>query len=409
MKKKIFVFLFVIAAVVIYIVFYQKDKTLKFIPKNADGVVLIDVKKLVRQAIFNTVTNPSEWFTASKSENVIRSLKNSGVEIPDFVQIIHLNDSRLLEFYTVFDIAGQEQFKLFLKEQKIFSLDNDLLKNQKFYLRVFGNKCVVTNSTYLFEKVEKTLVNLNILHADQFIGNTTASISYINNQKITKFGIDFSEDEIEIKNTTNDAAFKDLIKNLTKENYTFNLELDQRNARLFSQVFNKNLIDSAQITAFKAGAQFNLVNDTIITYGYDDDFNETEKKAVQKILQPNFAAVIKSKNIQKTWDYFRNKKWINDDFQYVGLPVGLNTVNRNKNEMVFKSHPEKISVGKWQNQNYIFISNNVKFDPVQSNKNSLENKIISNLDYCFYGNKGDDYYLKIKFKKDKLNLRLFTE
>lgn len=402
MKKKIAVFLFVLIAVAIYLIFYKTNKTLKFVPKDANVVILVDVKKLARQSIFHFVTNPSEWFTGSENKKVLTSIRNSGLKIPDYLQIIHVKNTKLLHFYTVVDIKDHQKLTAFLKENRFKVLESDRFQKENLYFIIVDDQCIITNSVSSLDNIENSIHQTSIFQANRFIDNSVASVSYISGQKIQNFGIDLSEDEIEIRNTSNISGFITLIKKLSIQNHAVDIELNKKNVKIFSQLFTKDLTDSAQISGVKIAAKFELVNDTIITYGFDDNFDETEIKTVQKILQPNFTATLKSRNTEKSWHYFRDKKWINDDFQFTALPLGPNVMSKNQNEIITRSLRKPLPVSKWQNQNYIFLSNKVTFPPNGSNKNSFENKLISSLNYIFYGNKDEDYYLKMKFKRGKL-------
>ncbi|MEF9480121.1 hypothetical protein OWR28_22640 [Chryseobacterium sp. 1B4] len=60
-KKKIIVPLLLLLAVSVYFIVFRKDKKLRYIPQNADAVVLIDTKKLTGQYLFSWLTHPSGW------------------------------------------------------------------------------------------------------------------------------------------------------------------------------------------------------------------------------------------------------------------------------------------------------------------------------------------------------------
>ena len=106
-RNKILFSLFLLIAISVYYLFFYQNKTLKYLPENADVVVLIDVKKLAREAVFNFATNPSRWFEKSENKDDLFSLRNSGVKIPDFVQIFHLKNSQISEWYSVLEINNQ--------------------------------------------------------------------------------------------------------------------------------------------------------------------------------------------------------------------------------------------------------------------------------------------------------------
>ena len=77
--KKILFFLVLFASIAVYFLLFHKNKNLQFIPKNADIVVLVDVKNLARQYVYNLAMHPSEWFAEGEKEKKSISLKNSGL------------------------------------------------------------------------------------------------------------------------------------------------------------------------------------------------------------------------------------------------------------------------------------------------------------------------------------------
>ena len=145
------------------------------------------------------------------------------------------------------------------------------------------------------------------------------------------------------------------------------------------------------------------MNDTIVTYGYDDNFNEIEKKTFQKITQPKYMISLQSPNSEKTWEYFQNKKWINSQNQFTIIPFHPNSIYKTKEGIVIESTRNPIQLSPDLRENYIFIKN----DALLSSSASFINKgILSAIDYIFYGNKGEDYYIKLQGKKGKLPLIL---
>jgi hypothetical protein len=57
-------------------------------------------------------------------------------------------------------------------------------------------------------------------------------------------------------------------------------------------------------------------------------------------------------------------------------------------------------------ENYIFVRNSPMLISSLSIFSPAEKKILSDIDYIFYGNKANDYWLKIKAKKAELPLIL---
>ena len=99
------------------------------------------------------------------------------------------------------------------------------------------------------------------------------------------------------------------------------------------------------------------VNDTIISYGYDDNFNEIEKISYQKIVQPDYEILLQCSNPNKTLEYFQRKKWMNAQNQFTAIPFQPNLMSVNKNHISIKSTRKSVKINETKNQNYIFIKN----------------------------------------------------
>jgi hypothetical protein len=408
-KKYIFLVIVFLTATAIYILLYNKDKTLKFIPKNADVVVLVDVKKVTRQYIFALITHPSEWFKSDVKNKDRISIHKSGIKIPDFIQIFHLKNTQFGDWYTILELDDETQFLQFLKQNKFIKNGEKLFHKDGIFIHIKGETCIVGTSNVAFENIRKGFLSkseTNILNADQFIKNSAGSISYISESKISNFLININSDDIEVKSSEAKDDFESLISKLERENQFLNAELDEKNVKSGLHFFNKEFKDSLQISFFKTNAELEEVNDTIISYGYDDNFNEIEKVSYQKIVQPNFIISLQISNPEQTWKFFQNKKWINSQNQFTAIPIQPNHIVKKSKGIVIYTNRKPLQLSQKQNENYIFVKNSKLLSLSFPQLNSNRKKLVSNIDYIFYGNKSQDYLFKIKLTKNKLPLLL---
>ncbi|REC45943.1 hypothetical protein [Chryseobacterium sp. 5_R23647] len=405
-KKYIFLVIIILLSVGVYFVLFHKDKSLKYIPENADVIVLVDVKKAKRQYISSYLMHPSKWFEEKKEKKNKISITDSGLEIPDFLQIFHLNNTKISEWYTVLEINDKEKLSAFLKDRKFINDEKGIFKNNQFFVKINGEKCIVGTSDLNFNNIGKPFSEKfrnNVLNADSFMDDGLGSISFISELRTQNFSIDLKDDEIEIKNEQNSTNFESLISDLYKETQFLDAELDSENIKKIGSVFKENLTDSASVNHLKMGTNLTQVNDTIVSYEYDDNFNEIEKISYQKIVQPDYAIVLQTSNPEKAWTYFQNKKWINAQNQFTAIPFQPNLISINKNRIFIKSTRKSVKLNETKKQNYIFIKNNPL---LFSSFKTLNNQFFKNVEYIFYGNKNQDYTVKIKFKKEKLPLIL---
>ena len=404
MKRAIiFVAFIFMLAMVSYFVWSLKDKKLKAVPKNADVLVLIDAKKMSEQYILTLLKNPSKWLETSTF-----SFKNSGVEVPDYIQIFHLKNTVFSEWYSVFEISDKDDLLKFLNDKGFVLIKNSLYTKDQISVKIEASKCVVGFSNKNFDKKTSEIFNSKFknLYADELINNSIASVSYLEKAKIRKFAVYLNEENIEIKTKTVDDYFSAMISDLDKKTSFLKLEFDSTNVKIASQLFNKKLSDSININSLSAVAELELVNDKIISYNYDDNFNEIEKVSYQKILQPNYSINLQSWDSEKIWSYFKEKNWINAQSQFTLIPFQPNVIKKNGSDILIKSKRKELDFGKNYSGNYVFIKNNPLFINSIKSISASEKKAVSNVDFCFYGNKGDYFYLKINFKKEKLPLIL---
>ncbi|MEJ5103281.1 hypothetical protein [Chryseobacterium sp. MYb328] len=408
-KKKIIVPLLLLFAVAVYFVVFHKDKTLRYIPENADAVILIDSKKLMGQYLFSLATHPSSWSGSDTKSKSSSSFKDSGIRIPDFLQVFHIKDTKFSEWYSILELKDPQKFIVFLKKQKFADKGNSRFQKDQVFLMIKGDHCIAGTSELAFETVQKQLFHTStapVWNADQFIQNTLGSLSFISGQKTQNFSIELLDDEIEIKNNSNQEVFNSISSKLQKGNNFLEMELDQKNLRKFSYFLDKWIADSLQATSFKATANLEQVNDTIISYEYDDNFNEVEKKTFQKIIQPNYSIEIQSKDPERAWGYFQSKKWINGENQFTQIPFQPNKISQNSEGVFIKSTRKSVLPSPQLQENYIILRNSMLLYSSLKTLSNKEKKIISDIDYVLYGNKSKDYWVKIKAKKGDLPLIL---
>ncbi|WP_312297279.1 hypothetical protein [Chryseobacterium sp.] len=408
-KKKIIVPLILILAAAVYWVFFHKDKTLKFIPENADAVVIIDVKKLTGQYLFSLITHPSEWSGSPTKDKSSVSFKNSGIRVPDFFQIFHVRDSKFSEWYSILELKDPQKFIKFLKSHQFTDKGNGNFQKDQIFIVIEKEYCIAGTSDQAFESIKKQLLHTpqkSKWNADQLIYNTAASISFISGQKIRNFSIEVKDDEVEIRNNTETEIFNSIASRLQKKNHFLEMELDAENVKNYARFFNKSFADSSDISYLRAAADLVQVNDTIISYEYDDDFNETEKKTIQKITQPDYIVELQSRIPGKTWEYFHAKKWINTQNQFTAIPFQPNTISKTNSRIIIQSTRKPVSLSPGIKENYMLIRNSPLLFSSLKTLSETEKKIISGIDHILYVNKAQDYRITVKAKKGELPLIL---
>lgn len=407
MKKKLFAFVILLFAGMMYFVFYHKQNTKIFSPQEADAIILIDTKKLTRQYVYSLIEHPSLWFE-SKGKNKI-SFRKSGVKIPDFLQIFHLKSSKVSNWYNVFELEDRKTFLLFLKQQKFTDLGNQVFRKDQVFIKIFEKNLIIGSSSDDFERINNQLFHssqANIFDADALVTNGLGSIILNTKKGSHNLSVELRHDEIEIRNQSDSYDPSPAISKLLKTDSFLETELNAENIKSFSSIFDETFADSSSINQMKASVHLEEVNDTIITYSYDDNFNEVEKKTFQKIIQPNYVIDFQSLNPEKAELYFQNKKWINAQNQFTAIPFQPNLITQQSKGFEIKSTRKPVQQSFNLNENYIFVKNNPLLLSFLKTLSPKEKKMISDFDYIFYGNRDQDYCLKVQFKKDDLPLIL---
>lgn len=405
-KKYIFLVLTILLSVGIYFLFFHKDKSLKYIPENADVVILVDVKKTTRQYVCSFLMHPSKWVEDSKKNKNKTSISDSGLKIPDFLQIFHLKETEVSEWYTILEIKDKAKFSEFLKSRQFVNDGKNQFKNNQFFIKIDDEKCILGTSNLNLKNIGKPFsqkFRAQVLNADSFMNDGLGSISFISELRTQNFSIDLKNDEIEIKNEQSSIDFESLILELNNKTQFLDAELDSENIKKIGSVFKENISDSLSANHLKMSANLAEVNDTIISYGYDDNFNEIEKVSYQKIVQPNYKILLQTSNPDKTWMYFQHEKWINAQNQFTAIPFQPNLISQNKSQISIKSTRKSVKLSDYKKQNYIFIKNNPL---LYSSFKTFNNQFFKDIEYLFYGNKDQNYMVKIKFKKEKYPLIL---
>ncbi|SDM04304.1 hypothetical protein [Chryseobacterium taihuense] len=408
MKRRIIAFavLFLFSAG-IYFLLYHKDKNLNFIPENADAMILIDKKKLTRQYLSAFIAHPSHWFIESSESEKKRSVFNAGLKIPDFLQIFHLKNSKLTEWYAVFDIENPQKLLVFLKEHKFKSLGQNLYIKDMLYIKIADQKCFAGISGHDFENIGRPLNGIfggKKLNADHFMEEGTGSLSFISGTRTRNFSIELKDREIEIKNASNIENYASFISQLSKEDLFINAELDKENIKVFNKVLPDFFKDLSEVNYLKMNVKIKQVKDTIISYGYDDDFNEIEKISYQEIVQPDYMIQLETQDPAKIWKHFRSENLINDKNEFTGIPFQPNRVYQSDNGIVIKSVTEQSLHSQKKGKNFILIKN----DPMlfYFSKGLNDFKYLKDIEYFFYGNNEQNFFLTLKLKDQKLPLIL---
>lgn len=406
MKRRIFFILVIILfSAGGYFIFFYQNKTLKYIPENADVVVLVDSKKVVREYVSEFLAHPSEWFRDEEQTGQV-SWQDSGLRMPDFIQIFHLKGTGFSEWYTVLEIKDKNAFSAFLKKRNFVAEGKNSFQKDHFFVSIHDQLCIVSTKNFKDNAPEKLLSSLRKdLKADVFMENSLASISLVEGMRTQNFLVAVKEDAIEIKNTENSEQFSSLIAGLEKNVIFLNAELHAEKIQSLAQYCNADW-EKAGLTSVTMSATLEQVQDTIISYGYDDDFNEIEKVSYQKLVQPNYDIQLETQNKDQANAYFHQKKWVNAQGQFTEIPFQPNRIAEDSLGFRIYSTRKPVKAAVAKGSSFIFIKNNPLLFSSFKSIATADKAVLRDMEYLFAGFSGHETYMKIQFKKKKLPLIL---
>lgn len=413
MKKKLALFIFAVLCIAGYFLLYHKDKKLQYVPQNADVIALIDVKNVTRHYLLNYVQHPSEWFKKTESTEEKIKLKNSGIVIPDFFQIFHLKETSFNQWFSILEIKNQKQFLAFLTQEGFKEIEKNSFLKGNIYLTISQGKCIVglgnfkSNSNFLsFVPSFQNSKNFKTFSSDQFIDDSHGSLSFLSGSEIQNFGVELKNHSIEIKNNKKTEILDALFSSLQNQKELLAFEVGKEELQNVQRFFRNKNQDSLSVTSAKGTAFLEEVKEKVVTYEYDENFNEVEKVAYQKIVQPQYLFSITTENNENAFNYFQQKKWINAQQQFTMIPFQPNNISMVNQEIVIKSLKKTPKPILTQNKNYVFFKNNPLLLSSFKSFSQKEKEAFSDLDFVFYGREQNNIFLKIGFTEKELPLIL---
>lgn len=413
MRKKTLAFFLILALVGLACFFlFYKNKSLRYIPQDADMVVLVDVKNVSRLYLKEYISHPSQWFREKSEQSNSIKLKDAGIKVPDYIQFFHLKNAELSEWYSVLELKDSQTFSNFLKQEKFESVGKYIFKKNTISIKLIGDKCLIktgkTNIIDDFGKIASLFSESNskenLRNASEFIENSHASISFISGSKISIFPIEIDDFEIRIAKENESENFDKHIESFLERNRFLEANLNGETIKKWSIFLNKS--DFPSVSSLSLTSKIEEVRDTIIAYEYDDNFNEVEKISYQTLVQPNYSIQINSSHPESLISYFSEKKWMNAENQFTLFPFQLTLVKKEENKVIIQSKNNPIQEFSTEKSEFIFLKNNSKLLNSFSSLSSSEKEKFSSFQYLFFSIQNGNPYTKLKFNEENRPLIL---
>ncbi len=339
MNKKKWALLILAALLVFgYIKLFYKTYSEKAVPKSADCIIALDVKRITNTLIWNYITTPGQWKTGRLfSKKTDKVGWNDMIELPDYVLAFHTVNQPANAWYLLLTIKDKTDFYKGLLQFQFEKLSDHEYLNKVYgiYLLVNDKKVLVANAA-VENKNYTAAVADELFYKKSYIPGATLSkaikvkshmavylASNIFLQKEAIISGNFNKEKIEISGSlTPDQQYNFTENNFlyssgsictsgfTQPSATFFALLNKPNKEKISKALNID-VDSVMIQTNSSYslnlAVINLRADSAITYTYDEEFNKVEKMVVHNIQEPSFNFMITGDSVAVIYTYLQRK------------------------------------------------------------------------------------------------------
>jgi hypothetical protein len=330
-KKWALVLLFLLLSLGYYKLFFSK-MNYNTVSKNADAIISVDVKKVIRTIAWDFITHPSKWKPSGSCDTCTAVDIKDIFELPDYLLAFHKLNEPLSTWYALLTIKDEALFEKGLVQFGFVKTSNNVyVNNDGVALKKHENKVLLC--TKLIDN------NLNIATEELFLkkefiassvldklksANNHASFYFAKNNFLQQDAVGGLN--ITANNITIDGDFLPQSKFVFNEN-TFSYSsksilsfgFTQPNSALYALLMPSDKANASKAIGFDID-QFLLQSnkyyqlnfdkilartDSAITYTYDDDFNKVEKVIVNKVDEPMFNFVVKGDSVNNIFNYWK--------------------------------------------------------------------------------------------------------
>lgn len=356
MKKKYWFLLLLLAIFIFgYIKLFYSSVNKSAVPSNADMVVTVDVKKVIRTIIWDIATHTSKWKIKGSSSDAtdIVNLKDVFV-LTDYAQAFHVKGEPTNAWYTILQIADEDLFAKALKQYGFTTL----FKNQysstdkKLGIVKYGSNIIVSSfaldSTNNLNNIADLLFVKKEFFPEEKLKQITAANSHFtlfvaaNNflQKDAIVKANITNDNIIIDGELNPKdAFSFVENNFANgSNSMLSIGFTQPTKSVYDAISEADKANIAKAIGVNMDTLFMQSNkyyqlqvdgivprvDSAITYTYDDDFNAIQKVVVNNVDEPMYNFVVVGDSVQKIYNnWVSNKTIVSDNGAQLFRPMPL--------------------------------------------------------------------------------------
>ncbi|WP_348825002.1 hypothetical protein [Flavobacterium aestuarii] len=377
---------------------FYKQFDQEYIPDNADGVAIVDIKNIRNHFVFSFLKNPSQWGGRKGSETRNSfSFSSCGLQTPDFLSFFHIQNQPLNQWCFAAKIENEAKFNKalidlhFVKNNVRNPFSSYYSKIRKVNIIRYGNQVLYCTNTPKEQKssvriAEDLFIKKNCFDSrkiEKAIKNPNAVTIWIEkNYLLTEdaiITIALKEDEItaqgqlklkpEFRKTASFIQNPDALLSLginfgmIREHYA----ITHDKAKI-SKIIGFNVDSILMYRPAKTELVLHNIiekKDTAITTDYDDDFNPIKKTVVHSIREPSFYFSMQTDNSRKIYDYLKNQNAIDGHQVFVNFPFAKTRAFAKNNFFILEANSPKYPVSKSFSPEIGFLQ--INFSKIQNN------------------------------------------
>lgn len=322
-----------VLAVALYYVFFFKTYSEENVLADADHIVVLDVKRIIRTAIWNYITTPSQWKLGSILKKSDEVEWKDMVKIPDYIFVFHVKDQPANAWYAVFETDDPEDFLKGLQryefKQSSEGPEYYSVKHQMQFIQS-GDRVLLSsfsvNSGYLRETASRLFEKKQNANRDQLQKAISAAGHlgwyYWGNEWIAQGwgALQFDKNNIEIHSSIT------LQEPVALSNHPFryaesaliSIGFVQPPASLYQRLSNRTRDEVSKTIGFNIDSVLLPQNlsyqievagikqriDSAISYSYDEQFNQVANVLITKADEPELNLSIEGAGLGAITDYW---------------------------------------------------------------------------------------------------------
>lgn len=351
-----------------YIKLFYKTYNVNVVPKTADYIIAIDVKRITNTILWNIITTPSQWKIGGISSGKGGEINwRDMVKIPDYIFIFHTKNQPENAWYTVLQVKNENDFVKALQQYQFEKLNSNEYVSKEVGIHIFknGDKILVGNAATENKKYITTVAEELFIKKAYIAKETLAKVTDAKSHVAMHIAANgflqqdaivigkFDKQKMEINATI--IPNKKYIFTQNNFKYTgssfFTLGFTQPSSTVYNLLSNSSKVNISKALNLNIDSVLLQSNkwysidiigmkprvDSAITYTYDDDFNKVEKVVVNNVEEPAFNFTIAGDSITHIYNYWQSNNKLeqtNAGQLFVPMPFVKSYCSiQNKNEL----------------------------------------------------------------------------